>query len=222
MEWWLFAFVKIMIINLILSGDNAIIIAMASRNLPIKKRNFAVFWGVLVAVVLRILLTILALQLLQIPYLTAVGALLLIWIALKLVHTSEDKQEIQAGHSLYNVVMTIILADFIMSLDNVIAVAAVADGNLPLIIIGVLLSIPFIVWGSRFVLALIEKFPSVIYIGAGILGFTAGEMLLKDQTTSKLIHLAIPSLSWTVPILLAVFVVLWGWSSKRKAVNYFF
>lgn len=222
MEWWFVAFIKILIINLILSGDNAIVIAMASRNLPHKKRAAAVFWGASAAVILRILLTVVALQLLKIPFLTAIGALLLIWIAVKLVHSTEENKEIQAGNSLHNVVMTIIIADFVMSLDNVIAIAAVAEGNLPLIILGIVLSIPFIVWGSQLVLTLIEKFPALIYIGAGILGFTAGEMLLKDQSSAKLIHVLIPSSTWLVPILLAVLVVIMGWTLKRRTMNHSF
>lgn len=210
MEWWIIAFLKIVLINIILSGDNAIVIAMASRNLPEKKRSIAIFWGAFGAVGLRVVLTLVAIQLLKIPFLTAVGALLLVWIAIKLITNEEDHSSIHASSNLKSVVLTIIIADFVMSLDNVIAIAAVAEGSLPLIFLGLLLSIPIIIWGSGIILRLLEKFPTIIYLGAAILGFTAGEMFLTDKKVwSLLVHTG--ELQWGIPISTAIGVVLMGW-----------
>lgn len=210
MEWSIIAFIKIILINIILSGDNAIVIAMASRNLPEKKRKIAIFWGAFGAVGLRILLTLIAIQLLRIPFLTAVGALLLVWIAIKLITNADDHSTIQSSSSLKSVVMTIIIADFVMSLDNVIAIAAVAEGSLSLIILGLLLSIPIIVWGSGIVLRFLQRFPTFIYLGAAILGFTAGEMFMTDHKVwSNLIHSV--ELKWGIPIATAIGVVFLGW-----------
>ncbi|GAA0373668.1 TerC family protein [Bacillus horti] len=219
MEWWLLSFFKIVIINLILSGDNALVIAMASRNLPKHLRNKAVFWGSFAAVALRIGLTIIALQLLKIPFLTAFGSILLLWIAVKLINSSEDHEKIKGGQTIHNVVMTIIVADFVMSIDNVIAIAAVADGNLSLIILGILISIPFVVFGSQLVLSLIERIPIIIYLGSGILGFTAGEMLLKDQYMQQFFEPLLPTFTWILPFALAILVIVWGWTLKKRSLH---
>lgn len=211
MEWWIIAFLKIILINIILSGDNAIVIAMASRNLPERQRKIAIFWGAFGAVALRIVLTLVAILLLKIPFLTAAGALLLIWIAIKLITNEEDHGNVQASSNLSSVVMTIIIADFVMSLDNVIAIAAVAEGNFLLIILGLILSIPIIVWGSGIILRLLETFPGLIYLGAGVLGFTAGEMFMTDQKVwNQLVHVDV-LFHWAIPVITAIGVVILGW-----------
>lgn len=199
MEWWILALLKIMLINIILSGDNAIIIAMASRKLPKKQRRLAIFWGAFGAVALRIILTIVAIQLLKVPYLMAIGSLLLVWIAVKLLINEEDHSNIHASSSLKKVILTIVLADFIMSLDNVLAIAAIAKGSLLLITIGIIISIPLIIWGSVYITRLLNKYPMFIYLGSAILGFTAGEMLIRDPAiihffvgTNHLIHVTLP------------------------------
>jgi YjbE family integral membrane protein len=216
MEWWIIAFLKIMLINIILSGDNAIVIAMASRNLPKHQRKLAVFWGAFGAIVLRILLTLVAIQLLAIPFLTAVGGLLLVWVALKLMVHEEDHSDIQATAHLSNVVMTIIIADFVMSLDNVIAITAVAKGDLLLITSGLILSIPLIIWGSGFILRVLERFPAFIYVGAGILGFTAGEMFITDKKIIEYLYYPIQNLYGLIPILFAFGVVIFGLMHERR------
>jgi len=203
-----------MIINLILSGDNAIVIAMASKNLPEKQRKMAIFWGAFGAVFLRILLTLVAIYLLQIPFLTAIGAVLLLWIAVKLIVDEEDHSTIKAHSHLGSVVMTIVVADFVMSLDNVIAITAVAEGEILLISIGLILSIPLIIWGSSIILSLIHKFPFLIYLGSAILGFTAGEMLLNDQEVLSLFE-DLQTFLHLLPYLAAFLVVLIGWGLNQ-------
>lgn len=220
MEWWFIAFFKIILINIILSGDNAIVIAMSSRNLPEKQRRIAIFWGAFGAVALRIILTLVAIQLLKIPFLTAIGALLLVWIAIKLITNTEDHGKVQASSNLSSVVMTIIIADFVMSLDNAIAIAAVAEGNFILIIIGLILSIPIIVWGSGIILRLLKTFPRFIYLGAAILGFTAGEMFMTDQKVWNLLGHVNALFHWALPIVTAIGVVVLGslWNNAQNRI----
>jgi YjbE family integral membrane protein len=215
MEWWIIAFIKIMLINIILSGDNAIVIAMASRNLPKHQRKIAVFWGAFGAIALRILLTLVAIQLLRIPFLTAAGGLLLVWVALKLMTHEENHSDIQATAYLGNVVMTIIIADFVMSLDNVIAITAVAKGDMLLITIGLILSIPLIIWGSGIILRVLERFPAFIYLGAAILGFTAGEMFVADKKVIELLYYPSQALFGLIPIMFAFGVVIFGLMHER-------
>jgi YjbE family integral membrane protein len=214
MELWLFAFFQIIIINIILSGDNALVIAMASRNLPEAQRRLAVFWGAVGAIGLRVILTIIAIQLLQFPYVMAIGSVLLVWVAIKLISDDSKHDEnanVQAATGLTTVVMTIIMADFVMSLDNVIAIAAVAHGDMVLILIGLALSIPVIVWGSTIVLKLLDRFPLLVYAGAAILGFTAGEMIMKDPAVSSWV-LSVIHISHTILATVTGFaVVLCGW-----------
>lgn len=221
METWLIAFLQIVLINIILSGDNAIIIAMASRNLPAHQRKLAIFWGAFGAVALRVVLTLVAIKLLKIPFLSAVGGLLLVWVAFKLLIQKEEHESIDASDHLNKVVMTIIMADFIMSLDNVLAIAAIAQGDSLLIIIGLILSIPLVVWGSHLILHLLEKFPSLIYIGSAILAFTGAEMVISDPRLGTLIHEFSPILASAIPILLAFKVIIIGWLCQRVRVILF-
>ncbi|MFC5467131.1 TerC family protein [Cohnella suwonensis] len=177
----LLVFMEIVMINLLLSGDNAIVIAMAGRRLPPNQRRKAVWWGAVAAIALRCLLTLGAIALLKIPFLQTAGSLLLYAIALQLLL---DKQEhsasTKAASTLAGAVWTIVVADFVMSLDNVLAVAAVAKGDTILLIIGIVMSIPIIIWGSSFIIRLLDRFPGMLYLGGGLLGYTASEMLLGD------------------------------------------
>jgi YjbE family integral membrane protein len=173
---------QIILIDILLGGDNAVVIALACRRLPPALRNKGIVWGVVGAVVARIVLIAFALQLLALPFLKIVGALLLFWIGVKLM-LPEDEDEhgkLDGGTTLWSAVRTVIIADAVMSLDNVIAVAAAAKGHLGLVVFGILVSVPIIVWGSKFVLALIDRFPLVITLGAGLLGWIGGGMLLGD------------------------------------------
>jgi len=239
--------ITICVVNLVLSGDNAVVIALASRNLPVKQRKLAIFWGSAGAIILRVILTIVAVMLLKIPYLQTVGGLLLIWIGIKLLVEEEDEDEMEASSNMITAIKTIIIADLIMSLDNVLAVAAASKGNYTLLIIGLAISIPIIIVGSQLLVWLMNKFPPFVYIGAGLIAWTAGEMINGDKKIAPLIYnfdheklaelykvgveelgsiniphsiLNVPeSLEWILPAIITVFVCFYGWrvKSRRKA-----
>lgn len=175
------AFGSIMLANIVLSGDNAVVIAMAARTLKPEQQKKAIFWGSAAAIVMRIVLTIVAIQLLTLPYLKLIGAVLLVYIGVDLLKGGGDED----GHGkeingLGAAIRTILIADLVMSLDNVLAVAAAAKGNIPLLVLGLLVSIPLIVFGATLLTKVMERFPIIITIGAALLGFLAGEMLLTD------------------------------------------
>ena len=175
------AFGAIMLANIVLSGDNAVVIAMAARSLKPEQQGKAIFWGSAAAIVMRIILTIVAIQLLTLPYLKLTGAILLVYIGVTLLmHDDEGEGEGKVIGSLAAAIRTILIADLVMSLDNVLAVAAAAKGNLPLLVLGLVVSIPLIIFGSTLLLKVMERFPIIITIGAALLGFLAGEMLLTD------------------------------------------
>lgn len=200
---------KIILINIVLSGDNAVVIALACRNLDVKYRKKAVFLGSFGAIALRVALTFVAVYLLTIPFLNFIGGLLLLWIAIKLLK-GEDEENIEGSSNLMGAIRTIIFADLIMSLDNVVAVAGVADGNMLLILIGLAVSIPFIIWGSQLLMIIMEKFPIIIILGAALLGFTAGEMMLSDKVVSPFFEHLHSSIHTVFPLMLAVIVVIIG------------
>lgn len=201
---------SIIMINLLLSGDNALVIALASRALPKEQQKKAIFWGGAGAVGLRILLTLFAIILLQIPYLQFAGGLLLLWVAVKLMSGEHDSHEdIKAASTIWDAVKTILVADLVMSLDNVIAIAGVAKGHLGLLIVGLVISIPIILWGSRLIMALMERWPIIITAGAAFLGWTAGEMITGDQKVEQLLF-AYPWAHWVIPLSLAIFVIVVG------------
>ncbi|MGF6690505.1 YjbE family integral membrane protein [Metapseudomonas resinovorans] len=186
MEWlsdpvfWM-ALMQIIAIDILLGGDNAVVIALACRHLPAEQRRQAIVGGVAGAILLRIALLFFAMQLLALPYLKLVGAALLLWIGIKLLLPEpEDAHEVKAGASFLAAIKTIIVADAVMSLDNVLAVAGAAGGNLVLVSLGVLISIPIIVWGSQLVLKLMDRFPQVVLLGGGLLGWIAGGMAVTD------------------------------------------
>lgn len=207
---------EILIINMVLSGDNAVVIAMASKNLPISQRKKAVWWGAFGAVILRCVLTVAAMFLLKIPLIQAFGSILLLYIAVKLIIDEEDYTRIKTPSSLWKAVQTILVADFVMSLDNVLAIAAVAKGDFALIVIGIALSIPIIVWGSTIIMNLLHRYPILIYLGAGILGFTAGQMLMDDVKLKSLLFLNWPPILHTIiPIIAAILVIVIGRSAKN-------
>lgn len=172
---------SIVLINILLSGDNALVIALASRNLPISQQKKAMLYGCIGAIALRICLTFVAIFLLRIPYLQMIAGILLLWIAIKLVAEPKDCGRLAGKKSLGGVIKTIITADFVMSLDNVIAIIGVANGNIGLLIIGLVISIPIIIWGSKFVCMLMQKWPIIIIFGSFFLGWTAAQMILSDH-----------------------------------------
>ena len=175
------AFGSIVLANIVLSGDNAVVIAMAARTLHPHQRGKAIFWGSAAAIVMRILLTIVAIQLLSFPYLKIIGAILLVYIGVDLLK-GEDEEDGNGKeiNGMIAAIRTILIADLVMSLDNVLAVAAAAKGNLPLLILGLLVSIPLIIFGATLLTKVMERFPIIITVGAALLGFLAGEMLLTD------------------------------------------
>src|SRR5882672_10561676 len=172
---------KIIGVNIILSGDNAVVIALAARSLPAKQQKQAIFWGAGAAIVLRIILTLFAVALLTLPWLKLVGSLLLFWIGTKLLIPEEGDDDIKASDQLLAAIKTILIADLVMSLDNVIAVAAAAGGSYVLLILGLAISIPLVVFGATLLIKLMERFPVIITIGAGLIGWVAGEMLVADS-----------------------------------------
>lgn len=180
------ALFQIVLIDILLGGDNAVVIALACRNLPKRQRMQGILWGTAGAIALRVLLISFALVLLDIPFLKITGALLLLWIGVKLLAPAVDEHgNVSAGTSILSAIRTIIVADFAMSLDNVIAIAGAAqnthsDHQLAYVIFGLCLSVPIIIWGSTLVLKLIDRFPVVVTFGAGLLGWIAGGMLITD------------------------------------------
>ena len=185
-DFWL-AVGQIIMIDIVLGGDNAVVIALACRKLPPKQRTMGILWGTAGAIVLRVILIFFALTLLQIPYLKIVGAALLLWIGIKLLLPEHEEAHgnIQASDKLWAAVKTVIVADFVMSLDNVIAIAGAAEGaggdhQMPLVIFGLLVSIPIIIWGSQLVIKLMDRFPIIITLGGMLLGWIAGQMVITD------------------------------------------
>src|SRR2546430_8535815 len=172
-------------VNIILSGDNAVVIALAARSLPAHQQRRAVIWGAAAAVVLRIVLTIVAVELLKLAYLKLLGGVLLLWIAVKLLVPEDDGGDgVKSSSNLLEAIKTILIADLVMSLDNVIAVAAVAKGSVVLLVLGLLISIPLVVYGATLLMKLMERYPVIITIGAALIGYVAGEMLVTDPIVS--------------------------------------
>lgn len=209
---------EILVINLVLSGDNAVVIALASKDLPPLQRKKAVWWGALGAVVLRCLLTFVAVLMLKIPYLQAIGGLMLLWIAFQLL--LEEKKDIRLGETptISKAIRTILAADFIMSLDNVLAIAGVANGDLALIVIGTAFSIPIVIYGSNIIVNWLQRYPILIYLGSGILGYTGGEMMLQDSSFGGYISALLPVGHSLIPLLLATIVILAG--GLKKMMNH--
>jgi len=179
-DFWI-GLLKIIWINIILSGDNAVVIALAARTLPEHQQRKAVFFGSGAAVVLRILLTVVAARLLALPYLQIVGGLLLLWIGVQLLGDEDEGEgEAKEHGTLMAAVRTILIADLVMSLDNVIAVAAAAQGSMLLLILGLAISIPLVIFGSTLMIKLMERFPIIVVLGAALIGWVGGETIVSD------------------------------------------
>nr|WP_274361712.1 MULTISPECIES: TerC family protein [unclassified Paenibacillus] len=216
MEAFLMGLVEIIFINIILSGDNAVVIALACRRLPAEQRAKAVFWGSFGAIALRVVLTFVAVWLLRIPFFQIVGGLLLLWIAVKLLKGEDESERLKSGSNMAEAIRTIIIADLVMSLDNVVAVAGAAKGNLVLIAIGLAVSIPLIIWSSRALMALMNRFPILVVLGAGLLGYTAGEMILSDKGVAHLVEEYFAKGHFVLPIILAIAVIIIGKLGHRQ------
>lgn len=214
---------QIVLIDILLGGDNAVVIALACRNLPHKQRMQGILWGTAGAIILRVALIAFALTLLGIPFLKIIGALLLVWIGIKLLIPEDDAHgKVGGGTTILAAVKTIIVADFVMSLDNVIAIAGAAQGAHPdhqigLVIFGLVISVPIIVWGSTLVLKLIDRFPSVVTFGAALLGWIAGGMLITDIFIVERFGEPSGTLKLAAEVAGAVLIVLVGrWFAQRK------
>ena len=215
-EFWI-GLVKIIWINIILSGDNAVVIALAARSLPPQQQKKAVFWGSAVAVVLRIVLTVVAAKLLQLSFLQVVGGALLLWIGVQLLSEDDSGDGPSREHgSLMAAVRTILIADLVMSLDNVIAVAAAAKGDLVLLILGLAISIPLVIFGSTLMIRLMERFPVIVTVGAGLIGWVGGETIVSDTVLQDFAQ-ANPWLHYAGAIAGAALVVGLGKALQRRS-----
>jgi YjbE family integral membrane protein len=209
---------QVIAIDILLGGDNAVVIALACRRLPESQRNKGIFWGVLGAIVLRIVLIFFAVKLLAMPFLKLVGALLLAWIGVKLMQPEDEDEHgsIEGSTHLLGAIKTVVVADAVMSLDNVIAVAGAAHGDMSLVVFGIVVSIPIIVWGSKLVLHLMDRFPIVITLGAALLGWIAGTMLVGDVILEPMLSGAPGWLHYVTAAIGAVLVVGLGkWLASR-------
>jgi YjbE family integral membrane protein len=212
MAFWA-ALMSIVIIDLVLAGDNAIVIGLAARNVKKEDQKKVIIWGTVGAVLIRVIATLLVVQLLLIPGLRLVGGIALVWIAYKLL-IDEKKHDISAGNQMWAAIRTIIIADAMMGLDNVLAVAGAAHGDFLLVIIGLAISVPIMVWGSTIILKLTERFPVIITIGAAVLAWTASKMLVEEP----LIHdwFASPILKYGFEVVVIAAVVALGLMTKKK------
>jgi YjbE family integral membrane protein len=226
--FWL-GLLKIIGVNIILSGDNAVVIALAARSLPPKQQKLAIFWGAGAAIVLRIILTLFAVALLGLPWLKLIGSVLLFWIGIKLLVPEDGDDDIAASEHLLTAIKTILIADLVMSLDNVIAVAAAAQGSVVLLILGLAISIPLVIFGATLLVKAMERYPVIITIGAGLIGWVAGEMLatdlaLKDWLTGLGVqyvndkpHLGPVNLEYVCGAIgIAIVVIVGKWLGTRK------
>ncbi len=208
---------QIILIDILLGGDNAVVIALACRKLPAEQRKKGIFWGVMGAIVLRIILIFFALQLLTLPFLKVAGGLMLFWIGAQLMQGGDDDHEVDGATSLFGAIKTIIVADAVMSVDNVIAVAGAARGDIVLVAFGILVSIPIIVWGSQLVLKLMDRYPFVITIGAALLGWIGGEMIIGDQVMKTVIPEVPATLKYSCAVAGALLVVGLGTLLAKRA-----
>jgi YjbE family integral membrane protein len=201
---------KIIGINIVLSGDNAVVIALAARSLPPQQQRQAVLWGSGAVVVMRVMLTVVAVYLLQLPWLQIVGGLLLLWIGVQLLtDDGEGEGDHKAQGSMFSAMRTILIADLIMSLDNVIAVAAAAEGNMTLLILGLAISIPLVIFGSTLLIKLMQRFPWIVVLGAALIGWVGGETIVKDNVLHHLSE-GRPWLHYVAAAAGAVLVVILG------------
>ncbi|MHB8110853.1 MAG: TerC family protein [Syntrophorhabdaceae bacterium] len=213
-------FVTVIIANLVLSGDNAVVIALAARSLPPRQRLRGIVFGTIAAILMRVILTYFAAMLLNVPYMKLIGGLLILGIAVKLVLDKDSEhQEKETSGGFLRVIGVILLADLIMSVDNVLAVAGASKGNPALLFLGLGLSIPIVAFGSSIISRLMVRFPVIIYVGAGILGKVAAEMILTDPLTTRIIHSPGNLTRYAVEILLACAVIGTGmlWVRMREA-----
>ena len=207
-QFWV-AGLQIIVVNLLLSGDNAVVIALACRNLAPSQRRWGIFWGVLGAIALRVVLTFFAVRLLEVPYLKLAGGVLLVWIGVKLIVEEDgDNADVKASDRLFSAVRTVVIADLVMSIDNVIAVAAAARGSLVLLVFGLVVSIPLVVLGAQLIMKVIERMPLLVVAGGGLLGYLAGDLVIGDPAMAGWVAARGAWPHWAGPITGILLVVL--------------
>jgi YjbE family integral membrane protein len=214
------ALLAIIVIDLVLAGDNAIVIAMAARNLPAHLQKKAIVWGAVGAIAVRSAMTLLVVYLLKIPGLMLVGGLLLVWIAYRLLNPAHDSQE--RGHAtttFWGAMKTIVIADAVMGLDNVLAVAGASHGSYVLVVLGLLISIPVVIWGSTQILKLVERYPSVTYLGAGVLAWTAAKMMTSEPISQEWLASQSPVLEYLIQVAVVLGVLSGGFIKSRRALE---
>ena len=210
---WVIAVLQIIAIDIVLGGDNAIIIALACRNLPKHQRLTGILWGTAGAIILRVILVFFATNLMEITGLRLIGGILLIWIGVKLlteVETHDLDGKINQSSSLLTAIRTIIIADFVMSLDNALAITAAAKGDIGLVVFGLLLSVPIIIWGSALILRLMERFPVIITAGAGLLGWLGGGLMINDKLIAEFTAMSPPAFPTIAAAMGVIFVIFIG------------
>ena len=214
------ALLKIIGVNIVLSGDNAVVIALAARSLPPKQQKLAILWGSGAAIAMRIVLTLFAVALLALPWLKLIGSVLLLWIGVKLLVPEEEDPDVSASDNLFAAIKTILIADLVMSLDNVIAVAAAAGGDTLLLILGLGISIPLVIFGATLLVKVMERFPIIIVIGAGLIGFVAGEMAWEDAAIAAWTSPYPATMKYACAVAGAAFVIVLGqWLARRQAAR---
>lgn len=219
MEWfsadWFLALLSVIVIDLVLAGDNAIVIGMAARNLPKTQQKQAILWGTVGAIVIRAAATLMVVWLLKLPALLLIGGAVLVWISYKLL-TDKKEHEISAQTRLWPAIRTIVIADAVMGFDNVMAVAGASHGSFGLVVIGLIISVPIVVWGSTLFITLVERYPWIITVGAAVLAFTAGKMLTGDPLV-KAWFIEYPVAKWALIALVIGGVLLAGLRKKAAA-----
>ena len=215
------ALLAIIVIDLVLAGDNAIVIAMAARNLPAHLQKKAIIWGAVGAIAVRSAMTLAVVYLLQIPGLMLIGGLLLVWIAYKLLNPSKENEgeHDHASTSFWGAMKTIVIADAVMGLDNVLAVAGASHGSYALVVLGLLISIPIVIWGSTQILKLVERYPSVIYLGAGVLAWTSAKMMLAEPLVQEWQLFQNPVIQYAIQVLVILGVLFGGFIKNRLALE---
>ncbi len=215
LQFWS-SLLTIIFIDLLLAGDNAIVIGLAARNLPKEKQKQAIIWGTAGAVGIRIIATVVVVWLLKIPFLLAVGGILLLWIAYKLLVQEDSHDDIKPAATLLASIRTIIIADAAMGLDNVIAVAGAAHGSIELVVLGLLVSIPIVVWGSTLFIKIIERYKWIIYLGSGVLAYTASKMITHEERFHA--FFGEPWIAYTFDALMVAIVIAAGlWTNAAKS-----
>jgi YjbE family integral membrane protein len=214
------ALLAIIVIDLVLAGDNAIVIAMAARNLPAHLQKKAIIWGAVGAIAVRSAMTLVVVYLLKIPGLMLIGGLLLVWIAYRLLNPEQENDEHgNASTTFWGAMKTIVIADAIMGLDNVLAVAGASHGSYVLVVLGLLISIPVVIWGSTQILKLVERYPSVTYLGAAVLAWTAAKMMISEPISQEWLASQSPVLEYLIQVVVVLGVLTSGFIRSRRALE---